>query len=274
MDKQGEIAILYSGGTDSTCVAAVLAERFKVLHLLTFERLGFFSIENSYTNVAMLKEKFPSNIFIHKIINIDYLAKSIMYSNFIKYLFKYGFFILSNCIYCGLIHHIGALIYCLDNSITDVADGATREWLFFPTHMDKVILEFRKMYANFSIKYYTPVYDFELVSPFRLTDKISSIKTFPKKVDSSNIHKNTTGNYLFKLGIIPMPNIKGTDLDHQMQPRCFQFILHHLYLYWYFMLLHDYSRFESITLKFLREKMDYHSKLIKKNRRDEKVSVF
>jgi len=274
VNRQNEIAILYSGGTDSTCAASIMAEEFKIIHLLTFKRFGLFSIENSCRNVDILKEKFPSTIFIHKIIDIDRLAKYISYSHFIQDLFKYGFFILSNCIFCGLIHHFGALIYCLDNKITNVADGSTREWPFFPTHMEKVISEFREMYTRFNIKYYTPVYNFELPSPFRFIDKIYTLRESDREINNDNPCKKTTGRYLFKLGILPSSDVKGTNLDHKMQPRCLQFILHHLYLYWYFMPLHDYSKFELITLKFLREKINYLVTLIERNpKKVKKLSI-
>ena len=77
MEKSEKVAILYSGGTDSTCAASILTEKFREIHLITFKRLGFSCLENSNYNVNNLKEKFPNTIFIHRIISIDVLSKYI-----------------------------------------------------------------------------------------------------------------------------------------------------------------------------------------------------
>lgn len=267
MNIQNEIAILYSGGTDSTCAVAIMAQKFQKIHLLTFKRFGIYSVENASRNVNILRKKFPSNQFTHKIITVDRLAKHIIYFRFIQNIFKYGFFTLSNCVNCCLIHHFRILIYCLENHIANVADGATKEWPFFPSHMEKVILEFKKMYTHFKITYHTPVYNFGLSSAVRFIDKIYPIRKLDLDIgsNSDNYCKETTGNYLFTLGIFPLPNLKGTDLDHKMQPRCFQFILHHIYLYWYSMVRHDYVDFEFTTLQFIKQKINSFVNLIEKN---------
>lgn len=265
MASQNEIAILYSGGTDSTCTATIMAKKFEIIHLLTFDRLGFFSIENASHNVYVLREKFPTNRFIHKIIKVDRLAKYISYGRFIQDMFKYGFFMLSNCIICGLVHHFRTLIYCLDNKVFNVADGVTKDWPFFPTHMEKVILEFREMYSRFNIVYHTPVYDFDVDPPMNFMEKICFKEKTDVETENYGYFKKTTGKYLFDLNIFTSSNVKGTKLDHKMQPRCFQFILHHIFLYWYFMTRYDYTDFESITLQFLREKINNLAELVEKN---------
>lgn len=261
MNEPEEIAIMYSGGTDSTCAAAILAEKYERIHLLTFKRLGIYSVKNTEANVNILRERFPKTEFMHKIIEIDRLARFINYNNFFSDIFKYGLFTLSNCVVCCLVNHFGILVYCLENNIKNVADGSTRDWSFFPSHMEKVILLFRQMYVKFGIEYHTPVYDFDTPAPIEFIDKIYADKKLATEPKVTQQHKNTTGNYLYKLGIFPSSNIKGTSRDHEMQPRCMQFILHHIYIYWYFMALHDYSDFEEITLRFIKEKQDNFIKL-------------
>jgi predicted subunit of tRNA(5-methylaminomethyl-2-thiouridylate) methyltransferase len=248
MDKKDRVAILYSGGTDSTCTAAMISERFGSVHMLTLKRLGFYSIENTFRNVDILREKFPAVKFLHKIIDTDRLARYITRQDFARKIFRYGFFTLSNCLICGLINHFAALIYCLDNSISNVADGSTREWSFFPTHMEKIILELKSMYAEFNINYDTPVYDFNLPKHPRFIDKILPMDQLKDEQEG----QNTTGEYLFKLGILPFSNLKGSVIDHNMQPRCFQFVLHHIYVFWFFMARHNYDDYEEIVLDFFK----------------------
>lgn len=263
MGRRSEAVVLYSGGTDSTCAAAIMAGEFDRIHLLTFKRFGFSCVENASRNVGLLKKKFATVIFKHEFIDVDRLLRYIGYSRFFQDIFKYGYFTLSNCVFCCLAGHFRALYYCLDNKISDIADGVTREWSFFPSHMEKAILLFRQMYSEFGIKYYTPVYDFDVPEPARFIDKLSPGRTLPK--DNIDYPKNTTGNYLYKLGILPSVNVKGTALDHNMQPICFQFILHHIFIYWYYMATHDYRDFELLTLRFLKEKIDIFVKVTKES---------
>ena len=47
-------AVLFSGGTDSTCAAALCAERFGEVHLLTFNELGTSATPVPSENAARL----------------------------------------------------------------------------------------------------------------------------------------------------------------------------------------------------------------------------
>ena len=236
-----------------------MAETFGRVHLLTFQRFGFFDIENSACNIDRLRRRFPSTQFIHRIINIEDLTRAIFYSQFSRMIMRYGLFSLSNCLICGLVNHFAALLYCLDNKITDIADGSTRDWSFFPSHMENVILEIKNMYSAFGLIYHTPVYNFDLAYPVSLMDKV-----YGSECRKPQLSKNTTGEYLYRIGIFDSPSLKGTEFDHKMQPRCFQFILHHIYIYWYFMVRYDYHRFEMVTVKFSREKINDFVQVVKK----------
>ena len=263
MEKAKEIAILYSGGTDSTCSASIMAKEYKILHLLTFKRLGFYSAENSQRNVDLLKEKFPSNTFIHKIIDIEHLARHVSSHNYLRNIFKYGFYALSNCLLCALVNHFRALAYCIDNQIYSVADGITKEWPLLPSHMEKSIREFRNMYEHFNINYLTPVYEFELEPSQKFADRLKFVNNQGQDNIGDKIYeKKSTGNYMFKLGFFSSQNVKGSSLDHKIQPQCFQFILHYLYLHWHYMPFKSYSDFEKMTTQFVKEKIEYFIRLI------------
>lgn len=264
MDKKTNIAILYSGGTDSTCAAAIMAKDFDTIHLLTFKRFGLFSIENSILNSNKLKNKFKTKLFLHKIIDVDKLARFVYYQGYFRNVFRYGFFSLSNCGLCALTNHIRTLIYCLDNGFKDVADGINSEWPFFPGHMEEIIGELKKMYSEFGIIYRTPVFDLVLPSEPVFLDKIKgSLNSINSNVVSSGNNGETTGRYLYRLGILPEENVKGTELDRRMQARCFQFILHNIFVHWYYMPNHSYHDYEKTTLLFFQDKIARVMKLLK-----------
>ncbi len=61
---------------------------------------------------------------------------------------------------------------------------------------------------------------------------------------------------------MPSKNVKGTELDRKMQPRCFQFILFNNFVLWYYLYNHSYDEYRKATLKFYREKISTFTKLI------------
>ena len=55
--KRNETATLFSGGTDSTLTAALMADKFDKIHLITYDRFAFSSVMNPMVNVKKLRDK-------------------------------------------------------------------------------------------------------------------------------------------------------------------------------------------------------------------------
>jgi len=258
-----EIVVLYSGGTDSTCTAALMAERFDKVHLLTFDRFGLFSVTNSKVNVKRLKDKFGENKFTHKIINVDRLFKKVSYSKYLYNFIKYRFLLLSTCGLCKLAMHIRSLIYCLENNINQVCDGANKNMPLFPAQMIEVINEIKNMYSRYGISYSIPVFEFNQPKNIgyldRINPKILQLQVFEHKSDYKN---PTAGEILFKMGIFPAKNVKGTKIDRQMQARCFQLILFNIFVLWYYLPTNKLGRYKEMCVNFYKEKMQYFENLI------------
>lgn len=274
-----ETALLYSGGTDSTLAAAIAAEQFDKIHLITYKRFGLFSITNSLFNVKKLKRKFGEDKFTHTIIPVDKLFKKVSYENFFINFVKYRFFLLSTCGLCKLSMHIRTLIHCLQNDIPYICDGANQGMLFFPDQMNSVIEETRKMYAHFGINYFTPVFKFEGPQDIEFADRLhfERIPLLKEEKEDSYLEKKklTTGYMLYELGLMPSENVKGTHLDRGMQPRCFQFILFNIWLHWYYLADHSYQEYEQETLSFFKSKIAAFTKLIEEySQKKEKSRLF
>lgn len=222
-----EGVVLYSGGSDSTCVAALMAERFGRLHLLTFDRYGFHHIERSRETVGALEERFPQVEFVHRILRIEKLFAHLAFRDYLARLRRFGFRMLQNCTFCALANHLRALAYCQEHGIVHVADGVTRELPLLPSHMEEPIQRLREMYASYGIEYHTPVYDFDVPPEIGFFDKL-----FLPEDGASGVTVDpalrTTGRHLHELGLMPTENIKGSALDRRRQYRCFQYILHNM----------------------------------------------
>ena len=259
-----KIAVLYSGGTDSTCAVTLLLKKFDKVHLLTYKRFGLFCINNIEANVKKLKDKFGLDKFVYKVINVDKLFKHVSYAKYYYNLKKHGFFLLSTCGLCKLAMHIRTLIYCLENSIEYVCDGANKNAKYFPAQMPEVINEIKNMYARYGIVYLTPVFDFDEPKGTNWVDKLGLEKLQLKKIEKKG--KNsiiTSGKILFKMNFFPAENIKGTKIDHQMQARCFQLILFNIFLYWYYLPKYGFLKYKETANSFYKEKIEYFNSLLK-----------
>ncbi len=161
MSNKNECVVIYSGGTDSTCTAALMAEKYKKVHLLTFFEKGTEETPSPSKNVARLQKHFGSEKFSHQMLSTDKLVKKISYDHYFRFLLRHRFFMLSTCGFSSLSWHVRTIIYCLENNIMSVADGLTRELMHFPGHMDVIIKEFQKLYQAFGIQYTNPVRDWD-----------------------------------------------------------------------------------------------------------------
>jgi len=264
VDSQ-QTVVMFSGGTDSTLTAALDAQKFDKVHLVTYDRLGLFSVDNTQLNAQKLKDKFGHSKFDYHKIKINKLTKFVFYERYIHNLRKHGFFLLSICGLCKLAMHMRTLIFCLDNKIGNVSDGANQGMNLFPAQMVNVIEELRSMYAKFGVNYSNPVFKFEGPQNIGFADRLHLEKTL--KVQDGNRGNtpqktNTTGCKLHKMGLIPSENVKGTDLDRKMQPRCFQFILMNIFIKWYYLHDHSYEQYAQETLRLYKEKISYLSGII------------
>lgn len=261
-----EVVVLFSGGTDSLLTAVLAAERFFKVHLITYQRFGFFFIENSRSNLAKLRDKFGKDKFTHQIINIDRLSKYVFYQQYFRNLLKYRFFLLSNCGLCKLAMHIRSVLFCLDNKIGNVYDGANKGMDIFPAQMKPVVKKIKKMYKEFGVSYETPVFELEEPAGLDFATKLDLKKILPedknRQIDDEK-RKKTAGYKLFKLGLLPSENVKGTKLDKRMQARCFQLVLFNIFVKWYYMQGRSYKQYEKATFEFFQDKVNFFINLIK-----------
>jgi len=265
------VAVLYSGGTDSTASAALLAESFTRVDLLTYDRHGFHGAGNSARNFQRLARRFPDTEFRHQILETTPLARHITDHRRWRYALRYGFFTLQACGFCALVNHVATIAYCLKHGVTDAADGITYDWPFFPGHMDKVIGLFRGLHRHFGITYHTPVIGYDVDRPMRYIDKLSQFGSDRMPGEE----ENTTGKLLRSLGLSDTDNYKGTDLDRRSQARCYQFALPNLFIYWVYRGQERWEAYEATVVEYFGHLMDDSRALLEAYRdRGERADLF
>ena len=276
--SNSDIVVLFSGGTDSTLAAALANDKFRKVFLVTYSRFGIASVENSRVNAQMMIDKFGDK-YSHEIINIDKLFQHISYENYFKNILKHKFNLLSTCGLCKLTMHIRTIHFCMDNNIKFVSDGANAGMTMFPAQMKPVIEELKVLYTSFGINYSNPVFDYEApeeASFINVDSKILKSKVGEQEVlnqkETGSIASTTktAGHILYKMGLAPAPNMKGTKYDQSRQPRCFQFILFHIFAIKYFLSSRSYEEYQENTVVFFKDKISMARKLIVSDRKKEK----
>ncbi len=273
-----EIAILYSGGTDSTAAAALAAGAFSEVKLLTFRHSGHARIENSARNVRRLRDRFPDTRFVHEYYDIDRLYRYVTYAEYWKHLKRYGLFNLATCLFCRLAMHTRALVYCIENGIDQIADGANVNSTNFNEQMVEVVDEIQKMYCHFGITYSAPVYHYDFPTDIDWFHKLGLSEISRGRQEPAAPREgrppalrfccgrtswdpdqpegaNTTGEILTKFGILDQDNVKGTPADREIQPRCFQLVLLNLFAVGYYLPGFGLDRYRHIAHRLLKDKI-------------------
>ncbi len=237
-----KVCILYSGGSDSTCVAALATRSFREIDLLTFSEEATRKSPLPTKNTELLKARYPGTKFQSFHYDIDDKVRFLSYEQYIPGLKKHGLLVLATCAYSSLSWHLRTIEHCLKNNIQDVQDGQTRELMHFPGHMDEVIEEFRKMYASYGIRYTNPVREWPVPADQQFIDQVI-VNSHASEFFLGDADKNgrkTTGQFLFDEGIFPSPNVKGSRWDFLNQHECYPFALYNILTFWNFLSFEPY----------------------------------
>jgi len=154
-----EVSVLFSGGSDSMLVAAMMCEEFEKVHLLTFFHSGIPEAKRSKVNARRLENRFGKSRIVHKLINIEQIFQVLYYANYARDLRKYRLFLVAaTCNACQLAMHAATLIYNINNNIRFARDGYKREKGHIYAFMsEEGIEDLKTLYRKHKINYDNPV---------------------------------------------------------------------------------------------------------------------
>jgi len=156
------VAVLFSGGKDSTLAAIRLLENDCEIHLLTMvhDAMKWESqIEHVQARVEELRKNFPESNITWKRINCTYYFKKIGVECLEEDVKKYNMMILI-CMACKVAMHYSAIHYCVRNGIRYLADGSNNgEGCRWMEWSEEVLREFCSFSKKYGIMYCCPVYN-------------------------------------------------------------------------------------------------------------------
>lgn len=232
--EEKKLAVLFSGGVDSSLAVALTAQIYNRITCLTFKRFGIFGESQIDKSLKRLQRRFPNVIFESVILPIDRFYQSLLKGE------RLNFMSLSICGLCKLAMHWRTIIYCIDNKINEVCDGSESSMIQYPDQNEQIMLaDIQKLYRELGINYFNPV--------FNLGDKAEY--------------------YLFRMGIVPIEKVRGTGYESQIictQQRIFKKFVD------YYVLRNSWERYVVDSRSFFVKKIVYVKEQIKRYKEIEK----
>ncbi len=156
--RDGEIALMFSGGVDSTATSIMLAEQHPRVHLLTY-RNGyghwyFHRVRERYDElVKALGDHFQWTLVSIK----DHFGKLLVNGVLDDYKrYKSGFIWFMGC---KMAMHMRSAIYCLEHGVPRMTDGSNEDTNEMVEQMLVSLTLVRMFYNRYGIDFGTPVYE-------------------------------------------------------------------------------------------------------------------
>ncbi|MFN2195358.1 MAG: hypothetical protein ACK2UW_04460 [Anaerolineales bacterium] len=148
-----QVCIQFTGGKDSTLLAALMAREFAQVHLLTFRNPLIVNLELVSVNVGKLKQLYSEDKFQHQLLDNEALLRELYTGQWLRDLKKYNSYAANNvCSSCRLAMIAHTIRYCRQKGIREVRDGANRTG--FDLSQQPWSLELiRQFYQEYGIHY-------------------------------------------------------------------------------------------------------------------------
>lgn len=247
-------AILFSGGTDSFCTAALACEKFAEVHLLTFFERSTQASPVPQDNVNKLRMKYKNTVITHEVISTDEIVRFLSYDKYFASLVKYHLFNLATPGLSSLSWHVSTIRYCMEREIRVVYDGMTKELLHLPGHMTEIRLLFQNLYKRYNIEFSSLVIGWDVPPDQRFVDRLI-VDRHGFAINAKPKHR-TTGQWLYDRGLLPHPNIKGSLFDQRTQHDCYPFVIYNMLVFWIMIPILGFEKFKLKLKDFMTYKIE------------------
>ena len=185
-DKKKTIAVMFSGGTDSTFAAWSQIPNYDQIHLVTFYRQGLRKSDNIQEAIYRLKRASPNKEIRHHEVDFEEIYRKVtprrekldaqlaVLKQEIEPLWdkspsrKHGMrnyaadrrwlFQANECLQCKIAMDLAAITFCLDHRITLICDGSNTEQLDDGSQLEDVKRIAQRIFKRFGISYFFPVF--------------------------------------------------------------------------------------------------------------------
>lgn len=150
-----EVAILFSGGLDSTAVASQYLVEGKTVELLTFMNGAQKWLNLAERKAEMIVQVYP-NQCSSLILDCTYLFHELAIASLEEDVKNYGNLI---CVGCKFAMLAEVIVYCRMKNISVLADGFRRAQNYYPEQTPQFINIASELASSYGISYIHPLYD-------------------------------------------------------------------------------------------------------------------
>lgn len=152
------VAILFSGGRDSTLAAIKAHRKGLFLHLLSFESgLGYGGAPLRAHRLREMEERWGDEAFIHRSVPTYGLTRQICFLDIVSDIVADRIQLILLGEFMAML--TSALAYCKEHALGSLAFGAVRYQSTLAEQQPMAIERFRDICAGYGISFDTPVYD-------------------------------------------------------------------------------------------------------------------
>jgi len=153
--KPKKIAILFSGGVDSTATAIYYLKQGYETHLLTFDNGAEKWLELAGYKADWIKKRFPK-LCSWELLDSTNLFHELAIRPLEQDVKKFGVLV---CCGCKLAMLCEAIIYCKRNGIARLADGFQRQQDYYPEQTPDYMTPADRFAFRYGIKYLHPFWE-------------------------------------------------------------------------------------------------------------------
>jgi len=260
MKSGGGAAVLFSGGVDSTLVAAKVAGKFGRVHLVTCLTQCMAPPKDMGPRVRVLREKFPDTEFIHVILSAEKLTKFLWDGLAFRELLTVGFYRTFPCSPCKLAIHARALAYCLEHNIKAVYDGANVMMSCYPSQHPDGVKRLVAFYRRYGVTLESPIYWYRNVDLYLLY----RFKEFrlKKEIQERLLKDMDSNREAERLGLVSGDVKLDVKRQFATQPLCIQSVYSTYFLEFFFLPLFGFRRLEKTMMKRMDAQLECVQKLL------------
>jgi hypothetical protein len=200
------VTVLFSGGSDSTLTASLLAREHEHVHLLTYKHRIMRFGKKCLKSLDSLQKAYGEDRFTHAFLDLNPIFDKLFFGSLAADLRRWGTYALPMCCgSCKLAMHVRTIQYNLEHGIRFAADGSNIELAeLFPEQMPPVLELYRQLYERFGIVYTNPVFDVRRTDHRLFEEGVTERRDFKQqKIIYTNQHSCYAGTFLhaYTLGV-------------------------------------------------------------------------
>jgi PP-loop superfamily ATP-utilizing enzyme len=159
---EGRVVLLFSGGRDSSAVAAAFCKSFPMsqLHLLMIDNGLLSRMDSTKRQANLIKKLFPETDIVFENKRVSQMMRVAGMQQIEKDFTKRNFSTLLTCLACKLIMNFSAITYAKDLGIKLILDGYANRQSDYPEQTDAFMSFIREVYKKYGVGYISPLYDF------------------------------------------------------------------------------------------------------------------